>query len=253
VTLPATVEAIERATLAAVAPQTMLEIDGWLVGLDPGTIRRAASAVPLSHAGGDFPFEAIVAAFEARGLKPAFRIADAPGLETVRLALARHGYEPSQPTLVALADTVSVVGVTVAPPAEVAGQPDEAWASVFVGEGFDPVDGAHRVAALSRSPDAAYASVREAGRTRAVGVGAFGQGLASFHGMRTEMAARGRGLAGRVLAALGREALARGIGRGFLQVEEGNAPARALYARAGFETAWRYVYWSRPKVNSESA
>jgi len=42
------VESIERATLAAVAPAEVAEFDGWLVALDPGTIRRAASAVPLA-------------------------------------------------------------------------------------------------------------------------------------------------------------------------------------------------------------
>ena len=40
----AQIEAIERATLAAVAPEEVLEIDSWLIGLDPGSIRRAASA-----------------------------------------------------------------------------------------------------------------------------------------------------------------------------------------------------------------
>ncbi|MBC7168334.1 GNAT family N-acetyltransferase, partial [Phenylobacterium sp.] len=37
----------------------------------------------------------------------------------------------------------------------------------------------------------------------------------------------------------------RGVARMFLQVEEGNAPARALYARAGFAPLWRYHYWRR--------
>jgi N-acetylglutamate synthase len=45
------------------------------------------------------------------------------------------------------------------------------------------------------------------------------------------------------LAALAQQAIARGIDRLFLQVDEGNAPALALYQRAGFQTAWRYHYW----------
>jgi ribosomal protein S18 acetylase RimI-like enzyme len=49
-----------------------------------------------------------------------------------------------------------------------------------------------------------------------------------------------------VLAGLAGEARARGIERAFLQVEEKNTPARALYRRAGFAPAWRYFYWSRP-------
>ncbi|HEX5377483.1 MAG TPA: GNAT family N-acetyltransferase [Phenylobacterium sp.] len=245
---PADIEAIERATLAAVAPEEMLEIGGWLVGLDSGSIRRAASAAPLAH---DLPgagpiLDEIEAAYAARGLPPAFRIADAPGLAPVREELARRGYGFEQPTLVKVATVADVRGVTDRPRAEVAERPDDAWAAVFLGDGFDPVDGAYRVKALSRSPGARFGSVRDGGRTVAVGCGAYGQGWVSFHGMRTDLSRRGEGLAARVLAGLADEAERRGVARAFLQVEEKNAPARALYRRAGFQQAWRYFYWSRP-------
>jgi predicted GNAT family acetyltransferase len=65
--------------------------------------------------------------------------------------------------------------------------------------------------------------------------------------MRTRPAVRGRGLARRLLAAMGQAALARGIGTAFLQVEADNAAARALYARCGFVPAWRYGYWQQPR------
>ncbi|WP_421931626.1 GNAT family N-acetyltransferase [Phenylobacterium sp.] len=244
----AQIEAIERATLAAVAPEEVLEIEGWLVGLDPGSIRRAASAVPLRH---DLPadpevFDRIEAAYSGRGLTPAFRIADGPGLEAVRAELTRRGYVSEQPTLVKTAPLESVAVVTDQPPAEVAERPDEAWAAVFLGEGFDPVDGAYRVKALSRSAGARFGMVRDGARTVAVGCGTLGHGWASFHGMRTDQSRRGEGLAGRVLAGLATAARERGVERAFLQVEEKNAPARSLYRRAGFEQAWRYFYWSKP-------
>lgn len=244
---PADIEAIERATLAAVAPEEVLEIGGWLVGLDAGTIRRAASAVPLSH---DLPhdpavLDAIEAAYAARGLSPAFRVADAPGLQAIRDALTTRGYAFEQPTLVKTAEVAAVRAVTSREPAEVTDQPDAAWAAVFLGEGFDPVDGAYRVKALSRSPGAAYGAVRDGDRALAVGAGSYGHGWVSFHGMRTDAIHRGQGLAGRVLAGLAGEATERGVDRAFLQVMETNDPARSLYRRAGFAMAWRYFYWSR--------
>lgn len=243
----ADVEAIERATLAAVAPEEVLEIGGWLVGLDPGSIRRAASAVPLRH---DLPadpeiVDRIEAAYAGRGLKPAFRIADGPGLDDLRSELSRRGYGFEQPTLVKTGRVSAIAAVTDRPPAEIAERPDDAWAAVFLGEGFDRVDGAYRVKALSRSPGARFGMVRDGDRTIAVGCGSFEHGWASFHGMRTDLNRRGEGLAGRVLAGLAREAMSRGIDRAFLQVEEKNAPARSLYRRAGFEQAWRYFYWSK--------
>ena len=244
----AQVEAIERATLAAVAPEEVLEIEGWLVGLDPGSIRRAASAVPLRH---DLPadrtvFDSIEAAYAGRGLTPAFRVADGPGLDQVRAELIARGYVCEQPTLVKTAATAAVTAVTDRPPAELAERPDAAWAAVFLGEGFDPIDGAYRVKALSRAPGALFGMVRDGERAIAVGCGSYGHGWASFHGMRTDLSRRGEGLAGRVLSGLAGEALKRGIDRAFLQVEEKNAPARALYRRAGFTQAWRYFYWSKP-------
>lgn len=244
---PSEVESIERATVAAVAPRAVAEIGGWIVAMDPGTIRRAASAAPLRHdlAADPRVFDEIEAAFAGQGMRAAFRLCDDPRLDGVRAELVRRGYGFEQPTLVKTASAAVMRAVTQGAPADILERPDAAWAGVFTSEGFDPIDGANRVAALTRSPDAAYGAVREDGRTLAVGVAAFGQGWASVHGMRTDKARRGEGLAGRVLAGLAEAATARGVGRVFLQVEEGNAPARALYRRAGFERAWRYFYWSR--------
>lgn len=242
------VEAIERATIAAVAPRRTLEIDGWLVALEPGAIRRAASAAPLRHdlSAGPATLDAIEQAFAGAGMRPAFRLADAPGLAEVRRALEARGYGCEQPTLVKVGSADALARFTSSPPADLLERPDAGWAAVFTGEGFDPRDGADRVAALSRSPEAAYGAVREGDVTLAVGAVAFGHGWASVHGMRTARARRGEGLAGRVLTALGAAAQARGVERMFLQVEEANHGARSLYRRAGFEARWRYFYWSRP-------
>jgi N-acetylglutamate synthase len=71
--------------------------------------------------------------------------------------------------------------------------------------------------------------------------------------MRTAAGQRGRGLAGCVLAALAGVAIERGITQVFLQVEEANTAAQALYLRAGFQTAWRYHYWRPPAVVAGAA
>ena len=243
---PSDIEAIERATAAAVSPEAVEEHDGWLLAFDTGTIGRAKSAVPLHRSIPDVAVvPAIEARYEARGLPALFRIADDSCFEPMRTELARRGYRAGRPTLVQIAATKSVRRVTADATAEVATAPDAAWAAVFLGEGFDPLDGASRVRSLSRTPGSVYASVREDGRAIAGGAAAFGYGWASVHGMRTEQARRGEGLAARVLAALAAAALERGMERMFLQVEEHNAPALALYVRAGFETVWKYTYWQR--------
>lgn len=238
---PAEIAALERDTVAAVAPPRMLEIGGWLVPLDNGTIGRAKSAVPLRHDIGAEAIGEIEAAYRERGLPPAFRVADVPSLAPVCAELARRGFAPVQPTIFKTGPVEQLAAFSDGS-ANILPQPDDAWAAVFLGEGFDPGDGAHRVAALTRSPNALYGAAGEGGRTQAVGVMSFGAAWAGVHGMRTAPAHRGQGLASAILAALGRAAQARGVERVFLQVEEAN-PARAIYRRAGFDPVWRYHYW----------
>ena len=233
--------ALERDTVAAVAPPQTLEIGGWLVPLDNGTIGRARSAVPLRHDLGPDALGEIEAVYRDRGLKPAFRIADLPSLQPVCAELARRGFSAQQPTVFKTGSIAQLAAFSEGS-ARVLNKPDGAWGAVFLGEGFDPADGAHRVAALTRSPDAVYGAAGEGGETQAVGVMSFGARWAGIHGMRTAPAHRGKGLASAILAALGRAAQARGVSQVFLQVEEAN-PARAIYRRAGFMPVWRYHYW----------
>ena len=174
-----------------------------------------------------------------------FRVATEPCFDLLRRELKRCGYTTERPVLVQVGSTKAMREVSTQTPAETANSPDAAWAALFLGEGFDPVDGASRVKTLSRASGSLYASVRENGKTVAAGAAAFSHGWSSVHGMRTDEALRGRGLAGRVLAGLADAAMHRGFERTFLQVEAGNAPAQALYRRAGFETAWCYEYWRR--------
>lgn len=247
VTAAADVEAIERATAAAVSPQALEELGGWLLAFDSGSVNRAKSAVPLQHVAVAQPaalMDSIEARYAARGLQAQLRLAVSPCFDGLRAELLRRGYRAGQPTLVQLAPLTAVRAVS-AGRAEVDQAPEAAWAALFMGEGFDPADGASRVAALSRASGALYASVREDGHTVAAGAAAFSNGWASVHGMRTAPAWRGRGLAGRVLAALADAAMARGVARCFLQVETANLAAQALYRRAGFNTAWSYEYWRR--------
>ena len=245
---PPDIESIERATLAAVSPQAIEEwpAEGWLLPFDQGTVGRAKTAVPLRHVAPDIALiDRIEARYAAHSLPPAFRLPVMPAFDAMCDALHTRGYRMHKPTLTQTGDARAMASFSTEPPATIDTTPDAGWASVFLGEGFDPVDGASRVQALSRAPGTLFASVRdkESSRTLAAGAMAFGHGWASVHGIRTAQAARGRGLAGRVLRGLAQAALERGFERVFLQVESGNTSALSLYRRAGFEPAWGYAYW----------
>ncbi|MFM2050119.1 MAG: hypothetical protein RL682_610 [Pseudomonadota bacterium] len=249
----ADIESLERATLDAVAPPAVEALPGWLLPFDQSTIGRAKSAVPLNHAAQDVGIlRDIVDRYTAHQLPAAFRVADVISLTTIHLELRRLGFTPQQPTLVqigstqrmlAALDTAHALGECAAAPVSITQCPTSSWSAVYSAPGFDTVDGAHRVEALSRSTTVVFASMADAQGPVAAGTASFSQGWASVHGMRTAERARGLGLAGFVLTALAQHALSRGIDRVFLQVEEGNAAALALYQRVGFQTAWRYHYW----------
>lgn len=235
------IESLERATVAAVGPPEVAEIDGWLAPFDDGTIGRAKSAVPMRHDLGPDALDAVVAAYRERDLPPAFRMADVPGLAGVRAGLGQLGFAAQHPTVIEIGSATELAAFSVST-VRFLDKPDAAWAACFGGDGFDAADGAHRVAALSRGPDAIFAAAGDDGVTDAVGVLTFGFGWAGVHGMRTAPTARGKGYAGAILGAFGRAALARGVERVVLDVVESN-PARSLYRRAGFRPVWRYLYW----------
>lgn len=248
------IEAIERATLDAVAPERIEALPGWLLPMDHGTVGRARSAVPLRHVPTDpVVLDLVIDRYRARGFAPAFRLPDLPAFGRLHEALQARGFMRDQPTLTLCGSVHHLQAVHPGPACELMAAPDRAWLAMFLGDGFDPVDGASRAQALSRAHGMRYASVREGGQTVACGAAAFGHGWLGVHGMRTAAAHRGRGLAGRVLHTLAGEALRRGLQRVFLQVSADNIPALSLYRRAGLVTAWPYAYWRRPVAAADGS
>jgi N-acetylglutamate synthase len=247
------IESIERATLTAFPPQAMEEVEGWLLGLDPGTVGRAHSGAPLQHSA---PDRAAVAAIEARyvefGLSPVFRIPIDSRFDGVRDELTKRGFVSTQPTQVqigtarAMAQLPCSLAAGASLSLSLTAAPNEAWVSVFLNEGFDPADGASRTQILARARHAVFATIDVAGRAAAAGAASFSHGWASVHGMRTAPGHTGLGLASRILCAFADEAQARGFEPVFLQVEAANTRARLLYGRAGFSLAWTYEYWRKP-------
>ena len=240
----AAVSEIERATLQVVVPDDVLSLPGWLVPVFAGTVGRARSAVPLHHGSPDLAvLDQVEAHYRSLGFQPSFRLPDVPAFGAMQVALRRRGFEPVQPTLTMTGSVQALMDLHPGPPADVAPAPDAAWTAMFLGPGLDPADGASRSRVLARGLHTRFVSWRDRGETLACGAAGLAEGWLSVHGMRTALAHRGLGLARRVLLAMALEARAVGIDRAFLQVDASNAPALALYHRAGFQLAWRYSYW----------
>lgn len=242
------IERIERGTLAAVSPQVVEELPGWLLPMDPGTVGRSHSAVPVHHRPPALDvLNAIAARYASAGWTPVLRLPDLPQWGQAHAYLQSQGWTRGKPTCVMTAEmqtlcerttTVLPEGATVA----MAERADAQWMGLFLGEGLDPVDGASRSQALARSSVTRFGGVTVAGAMVACGAVCFSHGLVSAHGLRTALTHRGRGLATALLGAMAREAQLQGLEQGFLQVEATN-PARHLYERLGYSLAWQYAYW----------
>jgi len=91
-----------------------------------------------------------------------------------------------------------------------------------------------------------FVSVRRDGRTIATGRLSVADGWGGLTAIEVDPACRRTGLGTAITAGLAAQAAARGAERIFLQVEEGNAVARALYVRCGFAGRHRYHYRIAP-------
>ena len=221
----------------------------WLLRAAGGFTGRANSALPLGDPG--MPAERAVAEVEAwysrRGLPPMIVIATGLRTRTTRLddLLVRCGWSPRRiPVRVMTARTGIVaarqrnVGMTLA------AEPDEEWLALyrFMGEPLPP----NALPVLLSAPAQMFASVRRDGRTVATGRLSLAGGWGGITAIDVDPAWRRAGLGRAVTAGLAAQAAARGAERLFLQVEEDNAAARALYARCGFSDHHRYHYRLAP-------
>ncbi len=254
------IEAIERATLDAVAPSYVAHVQGWLVPFDQGSVDRAKSAVPITHAAPDIrALDLILAMYEqgvtdhgiclASSQSAQFRLPDVQNFDPLKAELSSRGFVVGRPTHVQIAEPNALVSAP-----EILNWPyrlvlntqaDQTWASVYRRQGFDIRDAEHRIRVLSLATDAVYGTlVDQDGLAVAAGVMAFSHGWASVHGMRTDPLFQGLGLATQLLAGFGRHALKRSFSQVFLQVEADNERALTLYKRIGFKAQWQYSYWA---------
>ena len=234
-------------------------LGGWLLRAAEGFTGRANSALAAGDPG--LPLGAAVTAvgawYQARGLPPMIAVPfpmTGPGDSALDRLLASQGWPLRKAPAIVMTAALRAITDQSGPAAAdqggpqpvIAAEPDEDWLACYhyLGQELAPIA---RTLMLS-APWQAFASVREAGQTIAIGRVAAAGGWAGLTAIETDPAHRRRGLARRVTAALARatvtaEAAATGL---YLQVEDGNTAARALYRSMGFTEHHRYHYRVAP-------
>jgi N-acetylglutamate synthase len=241
---------IEEAGLNALQTQRQLFYDGWVVRLSPGKAKRARSVNP--HFGSTLPPAEKIARCErlyaACGLPALYRITPFAQPADLASTLAAHGYVAFDPTLVQVAALADVPAVRARDEVELV----DATAAEFVAaigalRGSSATARAAHLERLGSTPLAMRAILaRIDGRVVACGQVALDDDIAGIYDMATADAMQGRGLATTIVGGLLHWAATQGAEQAFLQVNEDNAPALAVYRRFGFATAYAYHYLARP-------
>ncbi|HET8682271.1 MAG TPA: GNAT family N-acetyltransferase [Micromonosporaceae bacterium] len=246
--------ALERVAAAGwPAPETD-RLGAWLLRAAGGWTSRGNSALATGDPGLPLPaaVDAVVAWYAGRGLVAAVTT-PLPAAERVAAALAARGWRAAPPVLVQTAPVAALLPgeppeVRLAPvPPEVHLEcaPSDGWlAVVSERKGGLPAAARHILTAV---PQVRFAhGYDDAGELCGVARGVVTDGWLGVSLMEVAPAARRRGVARRLLRALAGWAARAGADRAYLQVEEDNQPAVALYASAGFTTHHTYVTYRAP-------
>ncbi|MEW2529025.1 GNAT family N-acetyltransferase [Streptomyces sp. NPDC047071] len=246
----ATYEELARAGARSWQPVESERLGGWTLRAAAGFTRRANSVLPLGDPGRplDDALTYVRSWYADRGL-PAY-VQAATGVddaqERLRTELERRGWAREVTTRV-LTGALAPVGDLPVETGRVtlARGVDEAWLRRY---GRAAAAGPHVVRVLTSGPSVWFASVPgDEGVPAAIGRCVVDGRWAGFMAVEVDPAQRRRGLATAVMTALARRALDEGASAAWLQVEEDNGGARALYDGMGFSVHHRYDHYRRPE------
>lgn len=236
--------------IASWRPVDVVHVDGWQVGRTSGFTRRANSVAALAApADPETALDRVEELYAATGLPSIVRVCSTSAPGDLDGRLAARGYAPAAPTQVMAAGVAAGPDQRENDDLRVSDRPDESWLRGWLevkagGAGPD----LSLAARLLTGAPAVYLAAPPLGPGRApAGVirAAHHGGWVALSCLTVAPDARRRGLGRLLTLSALRWARTTGAGRAFLQVEESNAGAVALYASLGFAVVDRYHYRQR--------
>lgn len=227
------------------------QLGEWLLRAAEGFTGRANSALPLGDPGVPLSkaVDAVTDWYRARGLPPMMVVAlplegDSPGRELDNYLSERSWVTRQGTAFVMTADLplgIPLDGLPAGNQYAVSPEPDDAWLALYHYRGQDRLPPVARRVLMSAS-DQAFTSIRAGTEVLAIARASVAGGWAGLTAVEVHPNYRRLGLGTAITAGACRFAEAAGIDKVFLQVESGNAAARALYERCGFRYSHRYHY-----------
>ena len=249
-----TIRTVEELAANAWPAEVVQVVGGWRLRYAQGVTRRANSV--LANEIGDTlgleeRLEIVEGFYRRRRLPSRFQMCPASQPANLDSVLAARGYRQTDVTLVETADLermLALAGEFAAAGVSIHDTPGKAWFGAYreTLHGSGTAAAARRRVMLRIGPPAGYALLRLDGEPAAVALGVAERGWLGVFCVATLPAFRRRGAARILMSALGAWGRTAGARRVYLQVEEGNEAARALYAGLGFETLYRYHYREGP-------
>jgi len=239
---------LERAASLGWRATEESQLGDWVLRAAGGFTGRANSVLAVGDPG--LPVESAVARardwYAARGLPAlvsvAFPVGQAEGSDLDRF-LRERGWPVLRGAIVMTAGVAALTGPVDG--VDVTADPDEGWLGLYRYRGERPPPVSRRL--LKSAPWQAFGSVVLDGRTVAIGRVAIAAGWAGLTAVEVAPDYRRRGLGMTITRALVAAAVARGGVAGlYLQVDDANAAARALYHQAGFTDHHAYHYRASP-------
>lgn len=243
----AAVTALELAADEAWPAPVRGRLGDWLLRSADGWTGRANSALPVGDPDRPLPaaIDAVQRWYAERG-QPAMVNTPLPLAAPVGAELDARGWGEGRPLV--LVQTVPLAALPPAPagradlpPVALADGPSDEWLALAAGRKGGLPDGARHV--LTAVDRIRFAHVHADGRLIAVGRGTVTGAGRSLGLTLIEVVpqARRQGLAGRIIRSLVDWGVAEGATHAFLQVEQRNTPAVALYRGLGFTTHHTYL------------
>ncbi|MDZ7704749.1 MAG: GNAT family N-acetyltransferase [Trueperaceae bacterium] len=257
------IRAAEAHAANAVPASHLQIVDGWRLRYNHGVTRRANSVLAEGHSAEtslDAKLADVEAFYQQFGVSPRFQVTPVSQPSQLAEALRAHGYRHA-----AAVDVLSVPVTTLQhhavgreglePHLYPTLEPD--WFSHYLRaephEGFK-AEVRRRMLNHLVTP-ARFATVTDTtidnpaaenqNEPLAVGLGVVEGGWLGIFNVATFPAARRRGAATTLLAALADWAARQGATNVYLQVGQGNTPAQTLYRRLGFAPFYQYHYYER--------
>ena len=228
----------------------------WRLRANRGVTNRANSAWAVGEPG--LPMEAAIAAVETfyadRQQIPIFQLSPLTRPHELETALAARGYESYSPVTVQVASAMDAAQGETRQGLELEchSHLDEDWFAMSgtMGRYMGDAVLVYRRMMERIAPRACFALARRLGEPVGVGLGVHGRGWVGIFSMLTLPEHRGLGVGREILREIAHWAAIGGANHLYLQVEEDNDAARALYSGAGFETLYRYHYRRREAAAS---